>query len=160
MLLMTLTASAQFGAPAPQDITPKLEFVLELRVNIDGAFSVGETPHGGRTIIPITGGTFEGPNIKGAILPGGADYQMGGSVQGRTEVEAIYCIKTDDGVNIHIRNCGLIYTGQGGFYFVTSPKFEAPVDSKYAWLNNAIYVCKPSFGGQNGALTLRVWKVI
>ncbi len=132
MFIITLTVSAQSNSPMPQDISPKLEFVLELHVNIGGAFSVGETPHGGRTIIPITSGTFDGPNIKGTILPGGADYQMGSSVQGRTEVEAIYCIKTDDEVYIHIRNCGLICSEQNGFYFVTSPKFEAPINSKYA----------------------------
>lgn len=157
-LMLTAFASAQNAAPSAPDITPKLEYVLELKVKIDGAFSVGKTPHGGRTIIPITGGTFEGPNIKGTIIPGGADYQMSGEVQGRTEVEAIYCIKTDDGVNIHVRNCGLICSGQGGFYFVTSPKFEAPIDSKYAWLNNAVYVCKPDFG-QHDYLSLKVWKV-
>lgn len=158
IVLIAMSAKAQVAMPATPDITPKLEYVLELKVKIDGAFSVGKTPHGGRTVIPITGGTFEGPNIKGTIIPGGADYQMGNQETGRTEVEAIYCIKTDDGVNIHVRNCGLICSGQGGFYFVTSPKFEAPLDSKYAWLNNAVYVCKPDFSHQE-YLSLKVWKV-
>lgn len=158
IVLIAMSAKAQVAMPATPDITPKLEYVLELKVKIDGAFSVGKTPHGGRTVIPITGGTFEGPNIKGTIIPGGADYQMGNQETERTEVEAIYCIKTDDGVNIHVRNCGLICSGQGGFYFVTSPKFEAPLDSKYAWLNNAVYVCKPDFGHQE-YLSLKVWKV-
>ena len=29
-----------------------------------------------RRIIPVTGGTFEGPAIHGKVLPGGADWQM------------------------------------------------------------------------------------
>ena len=147
-----------------QGEAPQLEFVVELKVKCEGAYQVGETPHGNRFIIPIVGGTFEGPQMKGTILPGGADYQLQDNAHGRTELEAIYSIRTDDGVNIHVRNRGLICTGQESegrpqFYFRTAPQFEAPMDSKYAWLNNAIYVCQPSMGGEQGFICLKVWKV-
>lgn len=147
-----------------QGEAPQLEFVVELKVKCEGAYQVGETPHGNRFIIPIVGGTFEGPQMKGTILPGGADYQLQDNAHGRTELEAIYSIRTDDGVNIHVRNRGLICTGQDSegrpqFYFRTAPQFEAPMDSKYAWLNNAIYVCQPSMGGEQGFICLKVWKV-
>ena len=147
-----------------QGEAPQLEFVVELKVKCEGAYQVGETPHGNRFIIPIVGGTFEGPQMKGTILPGGADYQLQDNAHGRTELEAIYSIRTDDGVNIHVRNRGLICTGQDSegrpqFYFRTAPQFEAPMDSKYAWLNNAIYVCQPSMGGEQGLICLKVWKV-
>ena len=131
---------------------PELEFALELKVKLGQAYGVGETANGNRFIIPITGGTFEGPNIKGEVLPGGADYQMQG--KNHTDIEAIYCIRTDDGVNIHIRNKGII----AGNYFYCSPKFEAPLNSKYAWLNDAIFVCRPS-GFMEGGIALKVWKV-
>ena len=113
-------------------------------------------------MIPITGGTFEGPKIKGTILNGGADWQL--AKGDRTEIEAIYSIKTDDGVYIHIRNCGIIASGkdeQGRpqFYFRAAPKFEAPEDSKYAWLNNSLFLCAPSFGGDFKGITLNVWRV-
>ncbi|MBP3551984.1 MAG: DUF3237 domain-containing protein [Bacteroidaceae bacterium] len=147
-----------------QGEAPQLEFVVELKVKCEGAYQVGQTPHGNRFIIPIVGGTFEGPQMKGTILPGGADYQLQDNAHGRTELEAIYSIRTDDGVNIHVRNRGLICTGQDSegrpqFYFRTAPQFEAPMDSKYAWLNNAIYVCQPSMGGEQGFICLKVWKV-
>lgn len=147
-----------------QGEAPQLEFVVELKVKCEGAYQVGQTPHGNRFIIPIVGGTFEGPQMKGTILPGGADYQLQDNAHGRTELEAIYSIRTDDGVNIHVRNRGLICTGQDSegrpqFYFRTAPQFEAPMDSKYAWLNNAIYVCQPSMGGEQGFIYLKVWKV-
>ena len=131
---------------------PELEFALELKVKLGQAYGVGETANGNRFIIPITGGTFEGPKIKGEVLPGGADYQMQG--KNHTDIEAIYCIRTDDGVNIHIRNKGII----AGNYFYCSPKFEAPLNSKYAWLNDAIFVCRPS-GFMDGGIMLKVWKV-
>jgi len=139
---------------------PGLEFVCELHVMCAGTYTVGDTSHGTRTVIPIVGGTFEGPNMKGEVLSGGADYQLGDHEHGRTEIEAIYSIKTDDGVYIHVRNCGLITMGPSGFYFRTTPKFEAPQDSKYAWLNNAIFVCMPGPGDGTGAIVLRVWKVL
>ena len=147
-----------------QENAPQLEYVVELKVKCEGAYQVGQTSHGNRFIIPIVGGTFEGPKMKGTILSGGADYQLQDNAHGRTEVEAIYSIKTDDGVNIHVRNKGLICTGKDEngnpqFYFRTTPQFEAPFDSKYAWLNNAIFVCQPAFGGNDGTINLKIWKV-
>ncbi len=150
MIVAVVGAASCFA----QQADPELEFVLELRVKLGGAFSVGKVTQGNRFVIPITGGTFEGPNIKGEVLSGGADYQMQNMDKGRTDLEAIYCIRTDDGVNIHVRNNGII----AGNYFYCSPKFEAPLDSKYAWLNNAIYVCKPA-GFMEGGIALKVWKV-
>ena len=158
---LSMSASAQVAEPQN---TPQLEFALQLKVTLGEAYTCGETQHGQRTIIPITGGTFEGPNIKGTIINGGADYQLGNKALNRTELEAIYCIKTDDGVNIHVRNRGIIRSGkddQGNptFYFKAAPQFEAPVDSKYAWLNNAIFVCQPDFSGGFKGIVLNVWKV-
>ncbi len=158
---LSLSASAQVAEPQN---TPQLEFALQLKVTLGEAYTCGETQHGQRTIIPITGGTFEGPNIKGTIINGGADYQLNNKATGRTELEAIYCIKTDDGVNIHVRNRGIINSGideQGNptFYFKAAPQFEAPVDSKYAWLNNALFVCQPDFATGFKGIVLNVWKV-
>ena len=158
---LSLSASAQVAEPQN---TPQLEFALQLKVTLGEAYTCGETQHGQRTIIPITGGTFEGPAIKGTIINGGADYQLNNKATGRTELEAIYCIKTDDGVNIHVRNRGIIANGkdeQGNptFYFKAAPQFEAPADSKYAWLNNAIFVCQPDFSGGFKGIVLNVWKV-
>lgn len=146
------------GAMA-QDFTPALEFVMQLQVKIQGVERVGETPHGTRQSIPITGGTFKGPKIEGTVLAGGADYQMS-TKGGRTVVEAIYNIRTNDGVTIHVRNNGLITQSANGFYFYTNPHFEAPIDSKYNWLNNNIFVCRiNSTSGFQGGVALDVWRV-
>ena len=154
VMLMVTMLTIQAQTYPPKD-TPQLEFVLQLRVHIDQAFSVGETPHGKRLVIPITGGTFEGPLIKGTILNGGADYQLASADGSRTELEAIYCIRTDDGVNIHVRNRGIIYNGKDA----AAPQFEAPADSRYAWLNNALFVCQPEWTQEFKGIVLNVWKV-
>lgn len=160
-VVLSMTASAQVSEPQN---TPQLEFALQLKVTLGEAYTCGETQHGQRTIIPITGGTFEGPAIKGTIINGGADYQLNNKATGRTELEAIYCIKTDDGVNIHVRNRGIIMSGKDEkgnptFYFKAAPQFEAPVDSKYAWLNNSIFVCQPDFAAGFKGIVLNVWRV-
>ena len=159
-MAFVLQVSAQ--SYPPKD-APQLEFALQLKVTLGQAFSIENTQHGRRTVIPITGGTFEGPGIKGTIINGGADYQLT-NAQGRTELEAIYCIKTDDGVYIHVRNRGIIASGQDAdgkpsFYFRAAPQFEAPADSKYGWLNNALFVCVPEFSQQFQGIVLNVWKV-
>ena len=161
LLASVLTASAQVTEPKD---TPQLEFALQLKVTLGDSYDVGETQHGQRIVIPITGGTFEGPAIKGTIINGGADYQLANKSLGRTELEAIYSIKTDDGVYIHVRNRGIIWSGkdaQGNpsFYFKAAPQFEAPADSKYAWLNNALFVCAPDFTQQFKGIVLNVWMV-
>ena len=154
--LLTLNIAAQVGDSIPA--APRLEYVMELKVTCGEPYAVGHTQHGDRIIIPITGGTFEGPHIRGTVLSGGADYQLFDSIKHRNELEAIYSIRTDDGVTIHIRNTGLWYQEAGGEYFMTSPKFEAPADSRYDWLNNALFICKPQ--GKEGYISLPVWKVM
>ena len=150
---------------------PTLEYVCELKIKLKPALIVGETPHGTRRIIPIIGGSFEGPKMKGEVLEGGADWQIVRK-DGVAELEAHYQIKTDDGVIIYIKNTGLrvatpevaarIAKGElvpsSEYYFRTIPKFDAPIGSKYEWMNNAIFICKairtPDYVG------IQVWKVL
>ena len=160
--MLTLAWNTDAQTYPPKD-TPQLEFVLQLKVTLGEVYTCGETQHGKRTVIPITGGTFEGPNIKGTIINGGADYQLANK-DNRTELEAIYCIKTDDGIYIHVRNRGIIYNGKDEngnptFYFKAAPQFEAPTDSKYNWLNNALFVCQPEWTQAFQGIVLNVWKV-
>ena len=153
-LLTALSLQAVAQVEAPQQ-TPQLEFAMQLKVTTGEAYSCGETQHGQRIVIPITGGTFEGPKLKGTILNGGADYQLVNKALGRTELEAIYCIRTDDGICIHVRNRGIIADG----YFKCAPQFEAPADSQYAWLNNALFVCSPDWTQQFQGIVLNIWKI-
>ncbi|MBR0525414.1 MAG: DUF3237 domain-containing protein [Prevotella sp.] len=160
-LMLAIACRAQQNQPKD---TPQLEFTLQLRVTLGETYSVGETQHGRRTVIPITGGTFEGPLLKGTILNGGADYQLANTALNRTELEAIYSIKTDDGVYIHVRNRGIICGGKDEngnptFYFRAAPQFEAPADSPYAWMNNALFVCAPEWSQGFQDIVLNVWKV-
>jgi hypothetical protein len=102
--------------------------------------------------------------LKGTILSGGADYQLANADGTRTELEAIYSIRTDDGIYIHVRNRGLVCDGKNAdgtpyYYFKAAPQFEAPKDSRYAWLNDALFVCQPEWVKDFNGIVLNVWKV-
>ncbi|GAA4394394.1 DUF3237 domain-containing protein [Nibrella viscosa] len=168
---MLMIISQQALAQKPdRRVAPQLEFVCELRVKIANPYVVGETPHGLRRIIPIIGGTFEGPKLKGDILTGGADWQIVRK-DGVAELEAHYQLKTDDGVIIYIKNTGLRVAtpevaariGRGEpvspseYYFRAAPKFEAPA-GKYEWMNNAIFICTALRNPDS--VIINVWKVL
>lgn len=52
----------------------KSELLYEIRADLKAAQEIGTTPHGTRRIIYVTGGSFEGPRLKGEVLPGGGDW--------------------------------------------------------------------------------------
>lgn len=157
LLTLFICIVCQCYAQATEGDAPKLTYVFEIQAVCDPAFTVGETPKGKRIVIPITGGKIVGKDINGIVVPGGADYQLADEKHNRTDLEAIYCVRTDDGVSIHVRNRGIISNTDGKFYFRCSPTFEAPYDSRYAWLNDAIFVCVPGFG--DGYISLKMYKV-
>ena len=84
-------------------LVPALEFIFSAHVTVDPALDLGDVGKGGRRIVPIAGGNFSGPQLRGQVLPGGADWQVLRS-DGTAELEARYTLRTDDGVLIYVRN--------------------------------------------------------
>lgn len=119
----------------------KTEFMWEAKVKISKMINVGESKKGERRVIPITGGTFSGPKIKGEILPGGEDWQLV-RPDGDTELNARYLMKTDDGYTFQVLNRALIHIDAytRDFYCKSVLDFEAPVSSPYSYLNHAIFL--------------------
>jgi Protein of unknown function (DUF3237) len=144
-------------APAPADPhAPSLEFVYEEVVTLAPSQPVGDTPQGHRNIVPITGGTFAGPWLKGKILPGGWDWQLA-SPGGCFTIHADYMIQTDDGTIINVRNVGTQCKSTDGKQtaLLTSPVFEAP-KGKYDWLNGGVYVGTLEGTSVNGSPAVRI----
>ena len=156
---VALTASP---ARSQDDAAPRLEFAFEEIVTLGPAIPVGETPRGRRNIIPITGGTFEGPGLKGTIIPGGWDWQLTRD-DGCTEIVADYMIRTDDGVVINVINVGVLCPPREGSAnpVRTQPRFEAPI-GKYDWLNRTAFIgtleMAPASAGP--AVKIRFYKAI
>lgn len=140
--------------------TPQLDFVFEEVVTLAPAMHPGKTPHGERNIVPITGGTFSGPNIKGQVMPGGWDWQL--TAGGCTSLKADYMLKTDDGVIINVLNRATMCEGKSapGGAIMTAPVLEAPV-GRYDWLNDGVYIgaLKVTTFEGNQAVRIRIFKV-
>jgi hypothetical protein len=152
-------------------IKPELEFVYEAEGALGLPVQIGKTPDGPRRIIPIIeGGRVEGPLVRGAMFGSGADWQLSRS-DGVTVADAIYALKTDDGVIIQIRNRGLrhgppdvmarLAAGEdvdpADYYFRTVPEFTAPI-GKYDWMNRSIFIC--SGARYRTSIRLWVWRVM
>ena len=154
-LLLVAQACAQ-GAGQADPQAPHLEFVYQELVTLGPSQPVGETPQGKRNIVPITGGTFEGPRLKGRILPGGWDWQLA-NPGGCFTIHADYMIQTDDGVIINVRNAGTLCTGSDGKRnaLLTAPVFEAP-KGKYDWLNGGVYVGTLEGAAADGKAAVRI----
>src|SRR5437764_13465266 len=113
---------------------------------------LGAVPHGIRTIVPVTGGEFEGPRLRGKVLPGGGDWLLLRS-DGVLELDLRITLETDDYALIHMTFQGLRHgppdaiaaLGRGeivdpaSYYFRTVPRFEASME-RYAFLNRIIAV--------------------
>jgi hypothetical protein len=146
----------------------KTEFVYEAKVTIDPKRPViGASKYGERAIVWITGGTFKGPNIEGTVIPGGADWQLL-RPDGVKELDARYTLKTNDGVIIYVINRVLIRpqpteSNPKARYVRSVLSFEAPLGSKYEWLNGYIYLGtlnrSPDYD-KEPAVIIRVWKVL
>ena len=148
-------------APAGDKIdTPQFELVFEEVVTLAPAVHPGKTPLGERNIVPITGGTFSGPNIKGQVMPGGWDWQL--TSGGCTSLKADYMLKTDDGVIINVLNRATMCEGKSapGGTIMTAPVFEAPV-GRYEWLNDGVYIGALKVTTIEGkqAVRIRIFKV-
>lgn len=113
------------------------DLVLELTVELGETLDVGNTPNGFLRLIPITGGAFLGPEIKGRILPGGYDWNTALN-DGVTHVCAKYALQTDDGVHISIENEGYLSSGSHDNAIQTTPRFQV-TDGKYDWLRSGVF---------------------
>jgi hypothetical protein len=148
----------------------KLEFIFAANVAVDPPLDLGDVGKGGRRIVPIAGGSFSGPDIRGDVLPGGADWQILRD-DGTAELEARYTLRTDDGVLIYVRNHALrhgppevisaLAAGQpvdaARYYFRGATFFETG-DARYAWLTRHIVVCTGE--REPAAVKLRFFKML
>jgi len=131
-----------------------LEYELTYHATLKEPVPVGPGPYGTRIVFEVTGGSVEGPRLKGRILSGGADWLLvGPDGWGRLDVRGQ--MLTDDGAAIYISYYGLLEmndkvqravaggdgTGYGDQYFRTAPRLETG-DPRYGWLNQTLFVAE------------------
>jgi len=126
--------------------------LMTLQVVVPPPQKLGAVPHGTRVIAPIAGGTFEGPRLRGKVLPGGGDWALLRS-DGVLELDLRITLETDDGALIYMTSLGLRHgppdvlaalargepVDPSTYYFRTSIRFETSAP-QYADLNRIIAI--------------------
>lgn len=108
--------------------------LMTVRIVAAPAQQLGTVTHGVRSIVPVTGGDFEGPRVRGKVLPGGGDWLLLRS-DDVLELDLRITLETDDHALIYMTFQGLRH----GSYFRTLPRFETSSET-YAFLNRIISV--------------------
>lgn len=112
-----------------------VEHVLTFTAHTGKAALVAGAPQGTRGILGVTGGTFEGPRIKGTLVPPGGDW-FTVRASGVLKLDVRLLLNTEDGANILLSYSGVAVPREGGGMDIrVAPLFEAP-EGPYSWLND------------------------
>ena len=135
---LTLQAGTGVGQPAaaPRPKVLESEFLMDMILETQPAVQVGP-----RTVVGVTGGTFEGPKLRGKVIGPGADWPLVINPTLRI-LDVRTLLVTDDDQRIYMTYRGVIHTppaGQGERYWRTVPVFETD-SKKYEWLTQAVFV--------------------
>src|ERR1700738_374744 len=106
-------ADGQSPRPA-QDDKLQSEFLLDLTLEAQAPHNLGSAGVG-RLIVPVSGGTFAGPRLKGTIVPPGGDWIIQ-RPDGSRVLDVRILLQTDDGQKIYVSWRGIAYTTPGGAF--------------------------------------------
>ena len=149
-------------------LAPTLVHACDLHVELGPIREMGRGRAGARRIVPIVGGTVDGPRLRGRVLDVGADWQTifgGGPNDGRNggpsdgpndglaELDTRYAMETHDGAVIEIANYGYRFgppkiiaaLARGEdvppdlYSMRTTARMETG-DERYAWVNRTLFV--------------------
>jgi len=137
---------------------PSLVLVYRLEAVLGEPLDLGEVGQGHRRIIPQIGGTFQGPDLKGKLVPGvSADWQIvlpDGTALG----DIRYTLQTDDGALLYVQSRGVRHgsaavlarldrgddVDASEYTFRTSTQIETAC-RELDWLNKGVFI---SVGGR------------
>lgn len=96
---------------------PGFEYCFELRVAVDDPLQLGgQTPEEGLHFAPITGGTFEGPKLRGRVYPGGGDWWNGVGLTVKLDARYVIEAEVSDGLTaVDVVNRGVWRTDEASF---------------------------------------------
>ena len=141
-----------------------MEFLVEFEVDAgcasrDPARVAPQRPGGRRRIVPLTGGTFSGPELNGVLLPGAsADWQVV-PADGTALGDIRYTLQTDGGDLLYVQSRGVRHgsaevlarlarredVDAGEYTFRTTTQIDTAAP-ELGWLNKGVFV---SVGGRS-----------
>jgi hypothetical protein len=132
---------------------PRLTQVYRLEATLGQPLDLGDIAQGHRRIVPLTGGTFRGPEITGTLLPGAsADWQIilpDGTALG----DIRYVLQTEGGDLLYVQSRSIRHgsaavlarLGRGEdvdaaeYTFRTSTQIETAAPD-LDWMNKGIFI--------------------
>lgn len=132
---------------------PRLSLVFRLEATLGRPLDLGDSPQGHRRIVPLTGGTFTGPELNGTLLAGSsADWQVvlpDGTALG----DVRYTLQTDAGELLYVQSRGVRHgspevldrlargekVDADEYIFRTATQIQAPTPA-LDWLNKGVFV--------------------
>jgi hypothetical protein len=128
--------------------------IYRLVATLGEPLDLGETSHGRRRVVALTGGTFEGPDIRGKLVSGAsADWQTVLS-DGTALADLRYTLETDQGALLSVQGQGvrhgsaevLARLARGEDVDASEYTFRVAVrietgDPELRWLNKGVFAC-------------------
>jgi hypothetical protein len=148
---------------------PGLEFLFTLTAEVGEIVTMGAAPLGERRVVQISGGHFEGPQMRGEVL-GGADWQIV-RADGAIELDARYAIKDMRGGIVQVVSQGMRHgppevlarlargedVSPDQYFFRTIMRFETGTD-ELAFLNKTIAVATAERKARR--VELQAWRLL
>jgi len=138
------------SAPLPD---PSLSRIYRLEATLGEPLDLGDVAQGRRRIVPMTGGTFNGPELNGTLIPGvSADWQLvlpDGTALG----DIRYTLQTNDGDLLYVQARGVRHgsadvlarlargedVDPSQYTFRTSTQIETAAPA-LDWLNKGVFI--------------------
>jgi len=133
-------------------VSIRLAPLMRVAAVVGEVISLGAAPGGERRMVAITGGTFDGAELSGEVLSGGADWQVKWD-DGTLSIDAHYALRERGGALIEVRSQGVrtaapavlerLARGEAvdpaEYYFRTAMRFTTG-DAHLAWLNRIVAI--------------------
>ena len=151
-------------------MAPQFEFLMRIAADVGELMTMGGGPLGERRVVAITGGSFEGPALKGTIVPGGADWQIV-RADGVLDIDARYALRTQAGALVRVVSQGyrhgppevLAALGRGEdvppekYFFRTVMRFETGAP-ELQWLNRTLALASAQRKARQ--VLLEAWRIL
>ena len=102
----------------------EIEPLLVLTAQTKTVRNVADVPGGDRMIVDVVGGSFEGPRLRGRILPSGGDWVT--RIANRSRMEVRLLLETHDGTTILLQYRGKAHQAAGNVRIEVVGSFDAP----------------------------------
>src|SRR5882757_4764944 len=129
--------------------------LFDIVVDLSPRLNIGSGPFGQRILFGAAGGSFEGPKLRGGVLPGGGDWALV-RPDGALTLDVRLTLRTHDDALVQMTYGGRWITppelradiadpvkryqvDPTQYYFRTNPLFETGA-KQYAWLNDIVCV--------------------